>query len=97
MTTQDVYIEQAKAQLDRLNAEIKKMRAEAEATQSAGKAEFARQLDEAKQRRDEAEAELSRIAEASGAAWADMKDSFEQAHKALADGVEKARSHYSGT
>lgn len=94
MTSQDAYIEHAKAQMAQWNAEITKMRADLEAAQSQGKAELARQLEELKQRRDAAEAELARLGEASGSAWDEMKASFDTAHDALAEGVEKARKQY---
>ena len=97
MTTQDVYIERAKAQLAAWRAEIIKMRAEVEAAQHSGQAEMMRQLDELNQRRDAAETELARLSNASDAAWTDMKASFDAAQTALADGFEKARKRYADT
>jgi predicted nucleic acid-binding Zn-ribbon protein len=97
MTTKDVYIEQAKAQLAQWNAEIQKMRADVAAAQSQGRAEFTRQLEELKQRRDAAEADLARLSEASGSAWDDMKASFDTAQDALAEGFEKARKQFANS
>ncbi len=94
MATQDTYIAEAKAQLDRLNAEITKLRAEVDASQSEGKAELARRIEDLKAQRDTAQAELERLRGASGEAWSDLKDGFETARRALADGIDKARSHY---
>ena len=94
MTTQDVYVERAKAQLDKWNAEIRKMRADLKEAQGKGEAELERQLDELKERRDEAEGRLQEIGRASGAAWQDMIDGFEKAWHALEDGMQKARSRY---
>ena len=94
MATQDAYVAEAKAQLDRLNAEIKKLRAEAEATHSEGKAELSRRLEDLRTQREKAEVELDRLRSASAEAWTDMKDAFEKARHALADGIDKARNQY---
>ncbi|MHA7888316.1 sll1863 family stress response protein [Roseicyclus sp.] len=97
MTTQDVYVERAKAQLDKWNAEIRKMRADLKEAQGKGEDELERQLDELKERRDEAEGRLQEIGRASGAAWQDMIDGFEKAWHALENGMQKARDRYAGS
>jgi predicted nucleic acid-binding Zn-ribbon protein len=94
MTTQDVYVERAKAQLERWKAELHEMRADLKDAQGKGEAELERQLDDLKQRRDEAESHLEEIGRASGAAWQDMVDGFEKARHALEDSMKKARNRY---
>ncbi len=94
MSTQDEFVKDAKAQLDRWNAELKKMQAEAEKMSAEGQKQFKSQLDMIEARRAEAQATIEKIQKANMAAMQDMQKHLQEAWRAMEKGMAEARKHY---
>ncbi|GGB43018.1 hypothetical protein GCM10011316_13710 [Roseibium aquae] len=94
MLDRDQYIEKAKAKLDEWNAEIARMQAKADAAEADAKAEYQKQLDEMREKRDEAEARLTELRNASDSAWTDMKAGFDTAWQNVSNAFENAMSRF---
>jgi len=94
MTTRDAYIEKFKSQLDQWNAKIDPLEAKAREAGADAKIEYQRQLDELRARRDEAQAKLDQVRNASGEAWEDIKQGADDAWNACKHAVEDAVARF---
>jgi predicted nucleic acid-binding Zn-ribbon protein len=77
MAGQDDFVKEAKAQLDKWNAEIKKMQAEAEKMTADAQAQFKTQMEAMEAQRQQAMDQLDKMGKANMAAWQDMQSSFQ--------------------
>lgn len=94
MTTRDEFIEQAKATLDRCNAEIDEWDTKARHLAADAKGRYQSRMDELVSRRDAARAKLHELRHASVDAWHDLKVGVEAAFEALKNALEKMRAHF---
>jgi hypothetical protein len=94
MASQDDYVAEAKAQLDKWNAELKKMQGEAEKMTADAQAQFKTQMDAMEAQRQQAVEQLEKMGKANMAAWQDMQSSFQSAWKSMEKGMEDARKRY---
>jgi hypothetical protein len=90
----DEYIAKLKSQIDQWNAEAAKWEAKAKQAQAGAQAEYARQLEQYRARRDAAMGELKRLQDASADAWKDMMQGADAAFKSMRDAFEKARREF---
>jgi hypothetical protein len=90
----DEYIQKLKAQIDQWNAEAAKWEAKANQAQAGMQAEYKRQLDDFRARRDAAMAEVKRLQSASADAWRDMMQGADAAFKSMQEAFEKARRQF---
>lgn len=93
---QDEFVEKAKQQLDSWNAEIKKMRAEAEKMQAKGESQAKIHLAQMEERRKDMQDQIEKANEANKAAWQDMQTGFQDAWNSMEKGMSDARKRYSG-
>ncbi len=92
---QDEFVAKAKQQLDTWNAEVKKMRAEAEKMQAQGQEQFKAQLAKVEEQRDQLKAQIEKANKANMDAWKDMQTGFSEAWSAMEKGMSEARKRYS--
>lgn len=94
MNAQDAYAEKMEAKLKEINAELDKLAAQAEQAQIDAQAEFQRQLDEARTKRDETRKRLAALQEAGGGAFDEMKAGVERAWSELGASFRAAQSKF---
>ena len=90
MTSRDEYVAKLKSRIDQWNTEMAKWEASAKHAQE----KYAGQLEQLRERRDEALAEMRRLQGASMDAWREMMRGTEAAFKSMQEAFERARSHY---
>jgi len=90
----DEYVAKLKSQIDQWNAEATKWEAKAKGAQAGMQAEYMRQLDQFRVRRDAAMGELKRLQGASTDAWKDMMQGADAALKSMREAFEKARREF---
>jgi lipid II:glycine glycyltransferase (peptidoglycan interpeptide bridge formation enzyme) len=90
----DEYVQKLKSQIDQWNAEASKWEAKAKQAQAGAQAEYTRQLEQYRARRDAAMGELKRVQSASADAWKDMMQGADAAFKSMRDAFEKARREF---
>jgi phage-related minor tail protein len=73
MAGQDDFVKEAKAQLDKWNAEFKKMQADAEKMTADAQAQFKTQMEAMEAQRQQAMEQLEKMGKANMAAWQDMQ------------------------
>ncbi len=94
MMTRDEYVQKLKTQLDQWNSEITKWEEKTKSAQTKMKADYEKQLNIFRSRRDEAMTQLRQVQAASGEAWMDMMRGADEAWARLRDAFAKARSHF---
>ena len=94
MISRDEYVQKLKSQIDQWNAEAARWEAKAKAAQTGMQAEYAKQLEQYRARREEALAELRRVQSASADAWRDMMRGADGALKSMREAFDKARSKF---
>jgi hypothetical protein len=90
----DEYAAKLKAQIDQWNAEAAKWEAKARQAQAGMQAEFERQLEQFRARRDAAITELKRLQGASTDAWREMTRGADAAVKGMQEALDKARREF---
>jgi lipid II:glycine glycyltransferase (peptidoglycan interpeptide bridge formation enzyme) len=88
------YVRKLKDQLDQWNAQVTKWEQKAKGAQSDMKAEYDKQLESFRSRRDEATYQLHQLQVASGEAWMDMMKGADAAWRAMGEAFVRARSHF---
>ena len=94
MMNRDEYVQKLKAQIDNWNAEAARWEERARKAQAGMKAEYERQLDNFRNKRDEAMTELRRLQGASADAWVEMMRGMEASAKSMQDAFERARKSF---
>ena len=94
MSSREEYVQKLKAQLDQWNAEVAKWEEKTRSAQAEMKAEYEKQLEGFRSRRDEAMYQLHQVQVASSDAWMDMMKGADAAWKAMGEAFVRARSHF---
>jgi lipid II:glycine glycyltransferase (peptidoglycan interpeptide bridge formation enzyme) len=94
MMNRDEYVQKLKAQIDNWNAEAARWEERARKAQAGMKAEYERQLDDFRNKRDQAMTELRRLQGASADAWMEMMRGMEASAKSMQDAFERARRSF---
>lgn len=94
MVNRDEYVKKLKSQLDQWNAEVVKWEAQAKQVQAGVQAEYQKQLQQYRSRRDEALAQLRKVQSASAEAWSDMMRTTDEAWKKMQEAFNQARSKF---
>ena len=94
MSSREEYVQKMKAQLDQWNTEVAKWEEKTHAAQAEMKAEYEKQLETLRSRRDDAMYQLHQMQAASADAWMDMVKGADAAWKAMGEAFIKARSHF---
>ena len=94
MIKREEYVEKMKSQLDQWSAEAKRWEEKMKHAEADMKAEYQRQLETVRSRRDEAMYNLKQLQAASTEAWTDMMRGVDEAWKRMGEAVSQARSHF---
>jgi len=94
MANRDEYVKKLKSQLDQWNAEVAKWEAHAKQAQAGVQAEYQKQLQQYRSRRDEALAQLRKVQSASAEAWSDMMRGTDDAWRKMQEALNQARSRF---
>lgn len=94
MTQRDEYVQKLKAQLDEWNAQVGRWEAKMREAQAGAQAEYQKQLEQVKSRREEAMYQLKLMQNASADAWVEMVRGADQAWKNMQEAFDRARSHF---
>jgi hypothetical protein len=90
MINREEYVQKLKHQIEQWNAQM----AQWEATSRDAKDRYMMQLEQFRDKRDAAMAELRRLQSASVDAWADMMKGTEAAFKSMQEAFESARKKF---
>lgn len=94
MISKDEYVRKMHSQLDQLSNEIDRLVDKRDQIEEAGRAEFAKHLEDLQRRRDEVRDRLQSIQQAGENAWEDMQSGLELAWEAIAQALDSARSRF---
>lgn len=94
MTTRKEYIEKTKTKLDKLDTELSKLEARADAAKGNLKKELDGEVNDIKQSKLYLEAKMHELRSAGDAAWEDLKAGAELAWQSLSDSVESATQRF---
>jgi lipid II:glycine glycyltransferase (peptidoglycan interpeptide bridge formation enzyme) len=94
MTKREEYVDKMKSQLDQWNAEAARWEEKVKHAEADMKAEYERQLESVRSRRDEAMLNMRQLQAASTEAWMDMMRGVDEAWKRMGEAVGQARSHF---
>jgi len=94
MMSRDEYVKKLKEQLDLWNTEAAKWETKTKAAQNEMKAEYERQLELYRQRRDEGMQRLKEVQTASGEAWMELMRGADDAWKRMQEAFNQARSKF---
>jgi len=94
MTKREEYVDKMKSQLDQWNAEAARWEEKVKHAEVDMKAEYERQLESVRSRRDEAMYNMRQLQAASTEAWMDMIRGVDEAWKRMGEAVGQARSHF---
>jgi lipid II:glycine glycyltransferase (peptidoglycan interpeptide bridge formation enzyme) len=94
MIERDEYVQKLKGQIDRWSAEAARWEEKMKHAQSGMKAEYERQLEQFRARRDEAMVELRRLQSASADAWTEMLRGVDASVKSMQEAFERARRNF---
>lgn len=90
----DAYVQKLKAKVDEWNADIDKLSAKADQAQADLKLRYLEQIEELKGKRNEVEAKLEALQEASGSAWDEIKEGLEESLTIWKDSFSKAKAAF---
>jgi uncharacterized coiled-coil DUF342 family protein len=96
ISQKDKYVQKLHAKLDEWSAEIDKLKAKADEVEADSRVEYQKQIQNLKQRRQEAEkkmAELRSSGEGAGA-WQDLKAGAQQAWDSMEAALKSARTKF---
>lgn len=94
MDTKKAYQERAEAQLKALEARIELMEARAEKAKAEAKVEYGRQLEDLRQKREEAEERLEGLKVAGTEAWRELMTGVDEAMTVLEAAVNSAAARF---
>ncbi len=94
MMHRDEYVQKLKAQLDQWNTEVRKWEEKAKTAQAGMAAEYQKQLESLRSRREEALYQMKLMQNASADAWSDLMRGTDEAWKNMREAFDKARSHF---
>ncbi len=90
MINREEYVQKLKHQIEQWNAQM----AQWEAMSRGAQERYLKQLEQFREKRDAAMAELRRLQSASADAWADMMKGTEAAFKSMQEAFENARKKF---
>lgn len=94
MITRDEFVRKMHARLDQWNADIDALKAKADSAEADARAEYHKQLETLRTRRDDARSKLHELEAAGENAWEDLKAGVEMAWDAVSEAVRSATSRF---
>jgi len=83
MKSRNAYIDKMKAKLGLLDARIDEWKAKSDEATADAKIKYQTKVDELKEEKQEAQAWLEKVSDASEDAWDSLKDGFSEAYKKM--------------
>jgi uncharacterized coiled-coil DUF342 family protein len=94
MSAKDEYVRKMHSKLDQLNAEIDVLAAKADQAKAEAHAEYDKQIETLRSKRDHAKKRMDELQQSGEGAWEDLKAGVEMAWDALGEAVRSARSRF---
>ncbi|MHB1214112.1 MAG: sll1863 family stress response protein [Thiobacillus sp.] len=94
MSTKEEFVRKMHAKLDQWNAEIDVLSAKADAAEAGARAEYHKQLETLRSKRDHARGKLDEVESASEAAWHDLKAGAELAWESVSEAIRSATARF---
>ena len=94
MSAKDEFVRTMHARLDQWNAEIDALTAKADAAEANARAEYHKQLEALRGKRDHARSKLNEVESASEGAWQDLKTGVELAWESVSEAVRSATTRF---
>jgi hypothetical protein len=94
MSEKDDYVNRMNSQLDAWNKQFQEWQEKTKQAQAGQKAEYERQLEMFRLRRDEAMEQLRKVQSASGDAWLELMKGSDQAWNSMREAYEKASERF---
>lgn len=94
MSTKEDYVRKMHSKLDQWNAEIDVLTAKADQVEAGARAEYHKQLDALRSKREEARGQLEKLQQSGEGAWEDLKAGVEMAWDAVGEALDSARSRF---
>ena len=94
MSEKDDYLNRMNSQLDAWNKQVQEWQAKVKEVQAGQRAEYERQLEMFRQRRDEAIEQLRKVNSATGDAWMQLAKNADQAWDSMRDAYDKASAQF---
>lgn len=94
MNSKQAYQKKVQAQLDEWSAEIDKLRAKADRADAEAEIALNREIDNLRDKRNQARQKLDELSSAGEDAWEDIKTGVEAASNALGHAVRSAQSRF---
>lgn len=94
MTTKDEYIQKMHAKLDQWNAEIDKLAAKADQVSADTRAEYHKQIEDLRAKREAAQERMSMLQQAGEGAWQDLKAGMEMAWDVIGEAIDSAKTRF---
>jgi uncharacterized coiled-coil DUF342 family protein len=94
MSTKEDFVRKMHAKLDQWNAEIDALTAKADQAGAEARAEYHKQLDTLRGKRDHARSKLNELESASEGAWQDLRAGVELAWESVSEAVRSATSRF---
>jgi uncharacterized coiled-coil DUF342 family protein len=94
MSTKEDFVRKMHAKLDQWNAEIDALAAKADAAEAGARAEYHKQIETLRSKRDHARSKLGELESASEGAWHDLKAGVELAWESVSEAVRSATARF---
>lgn len=94
MSTKEDYVRKMHSKFDQWNAEIDALTAKADAAQADTRAEYHKQIESLRSKRDQAKQKTDELKDASEDAWEDMKSGVESAWDSVGEAVDSVKSRF---
>jgi uncharacterized coiled-coil DUF342 family protein len=94
MMTKDEFVRKMHARLDQWNADIDTLKAKADSAGTEARAEYHKQLDVLRSKRDEARSKLHELESSGESAWEDLKAGVEMAWDSVSEAVRSAMARF---
>jgi len=94
MSNKQAYQQKIQAQLDEWSAEIDKLRAKADKADADAQIALNREIDNLRDKKNQAREKLDELSDASEGAWEDLKTGVEAASNQLGQALRSAQSRF---
>lgn len=94
MSTKEDFVRKMHAKLDQWNAEIDVLAAKADAAEASARAEYHKQIEALRSKRDYARSKLGELESAGEGAWQDLKAGVELAWESVSEAVRSATARF---
>ena len=94
MKTKDAYVKKVQAQLDELDADIKKLKARADKAGANAQLEYKKQIETLKRKQQKAGDKLAELKASSDDAWEDLREGLDAAKTSLSSAIKSATARF---